>query len=149
CREEAEVAMLERAQRETDLVAGSRFVIRHCRQLSATGGMRLRAGSRNSGQDEDLTLSMAQDSRVPCTRRLPGRFPLPRRSFDGHCPKKAVSRAHFHTVRVMVRATAAVVSILLLTHSASASAQSLRGSRSSMHSQNRIARDHRSEEHTS
>lgn len=49
---------------------------------------------------------------------------------------------HFHTVRVMVRATAAVVSILLLTLSASASAQSLRGSRSSMQSQNRIARDH-------
>lgn len=42
----------------------------------------------------------------------------------------------------MVRATAAVVSILLLTLSASASAQSLRGSRSSMQSQNRIARDH-------
>src|SRR5688572_13782151 len=48
----------------------------------------------------------------------------------------------FHTVRVMARATAAVVGVLLLTLSASASAQSLRGSRASMHKQNGIARDH-------
>ncbi len=48
----------------------------------------------------------------------------------------------FHTVRVMARATAAVVGVLLLTLSASASAQSLRGSRSSMHKQNGIARSH-------
>src|SRR5690606_20773586 len=46
------------------------------------------------------------------------------------------------TVRVMARATAAVVSVLLLTLSASASAQSLRGSRSTMRQQNAVARQH-------
>lgn len=42
----------------------------------------------------------------------------------------------------MARATAAVVSVLLLTLSASASAQSLRGSRSTMRQQNAVARQH-------
>ncbi|MGH7504694.1 MAG: DUF5715 family protein, partial [Longimicrobiales bacterium] len=60
---------------------------------------------------------------------------------DGR-PRGAVRPVRISHNRVMARATAAVVGILLLSLSASASAQSLRGSRATMREQNAVAREH-------